>query len=117
MVVLQRADQISPRAIHLQRRARQNQRGRGASGKGRYRERKRATREECVGLWHLKKFFLSFMGCSRRGFLGVLGSVSYERHGIMFVLSLRRLRRVLLAYLRFKFFSRVLTRFAVLFFA
>ena len=68
-------------------------------------ENKRALRGASVGVWRLRKHFLSFTRCSRRGFLCVRGTVSYGRHGIMFALSLRCLRCVLFAYLGFKIFA------------
>ena len=80
-------------------------------------ENKRASRGESVGAWRLRKSFSSFTRCTRRSFLCVRGTMSYGRHGVMFVLSLRHLRRVLFAYFGLKIFGRVLMRFAARFFA
>ena len=76
-------------------------------------ENDRAAREDSVGAWRLRKTFSSFMRCSRRGFLCLLGSESYGGNGIMFVLSLTRLRRVVLFQSRLNAFRSALFCLAV----
>ena len=49
----------------------------------------------------LRKFFFSFTCCSRRSFLCVDGQLSDEGHGVLFLLTVRRLQHYLFVYLEF----------------
>ena len=51
----------------------------------------------------LQKDFSSFTRCSRRSFLCVHGDLGDEGHGVIFLLTLRRLRRYSFVHLSSKF--------------
>ena len=59
----------------------------------------------------LQKDFSSFTRCSRRSFLCVDGELGDEGYGVIFLLTLRRLRRYLFVYLSSKFSTAWLNAF------
>ena len=58
-----------------------------------------------------KKISSSFTRCSRRSFLCVDGVLGDDRHSVMFLSTLRRLRRYLFVYLSSKFSTSCSTVF------
>ena len=99
----------------MQREATQKRREWGASGKGRYMENKRVSRAESVGAWRLRKrFFELYTLLATRFSLRTLHDELREtRRCVRTIVT--ALTRVLFAYLGFKRFGRVLTRFAARF--
>ena len=65
----------------------------------------------------LGKIFSSFTRCSRRIFLCVDGELDDEGHGIVFLLTLRRLRRYLFVYFSSKILTSCFTAFRCALFA
>ena len=76
---------------------------------------KRGREGARAGAWRVRKIFSSFTRCSRRSFLCVDGELGDDRHRVMLLLTLRRLRRYLFVHLSSNLRRCVLTRFAARF--
>ena len=76
---------------------------------------KRGRQGARAGAWRVTKKYFRVLAVARRGFLRIYDVLDDEEHGVMLVLTLRRLRRYFLVYLSFKIFRPVLTRFAARF--
>ena len=102
---------LTPRTDHLQQKgSRSFEGGARAGGEGTWRI-KQGVMERGQGHGVLRKTFSSFTRCSPRCFLCVDGKIHDEGHRVMFLLTLRPLRRYLFVYLSSKFWTLCLDAF------
>ena len=77
---------------------------------------KEEVRKRVQGDGVLRKTFSSFTRCSRRSFFCVDGVIGDEGHGVLFLLTLRRLQRYFFLYSSSKFSTSCLNAFCCVLF-